>query len=135
MTSIDITDVTNILLGIISLIILALAKPVWSFMAAHMKISQTSALYAQGQNAVQSVGQLAIAELTSVAAHNPTLALPAAVASALTKAEPAAAAAFAALGWTPEGIAARISGWVTKELGLVSAPVPVQAPASPTPST
>lgn len=128
-SSIDITDASNTLLGILSIVILALVVPVWRVIASHLKISQTNALYTQGQNAVQSLGQMAIAELTSVAAHNPTLALPAAVANAITKAEPAALAAFSALGWSQESIAARITGWVTKELELLSASVPAETPA------
>lgn len=133
-TSIDITMVTNILLSVVSVVVLALIKPVWSFLAAHMMIGQSSALYAQGLAEIEGLGQLAISEMTSVAAHNPTLALPAAVANIITKAEPAALTACTALGWAPEVISARISGWVIKELGLIpatAAPAADPAPASP----
>lgn len=123
-TAVDISTITNVLLSTISVVVLALVKPVCSALSAHLKISQNSALYAQGCNEIEGLGQLVITELTSVAAHNPTMALPGAVGKILAGIEPISLKACTVLGWTPENISARISGWVIKELGLTPEPLP-----------
>lgn len=125
---IDVSLFMKLAVGAASLIITGAVPIIVPVVLSHLKVSKNSALAGLLSNAVASVAQLAIGELTSIGGHNTTLDVRnKAIANAITKLSPALQAGLTTLGITPDVLAQHALGEISKVLG--TAPTSVAAPA------
>lgn len=115
----DVTNIEQIALAAAGAAITICGPVVSAFFVKHLKLQASSAQASALSNIVSAAGTLAMDELQSLAAHNPTIDIKnAAVAKAVTALQAPFTAAMAYYNLTPAHVAQMVSGELTKLLGI-----------------
>lgn len=125
--SVDVTALSQVLIGVASIIIPVIGSLIYKEVAKYCHIGNDAATAQRVQHGVDAISDIALAYLHAAAAGGVTVSVNSVVADALKAASAGLLDAAVAQGTTPEMLASRVTGaLITK--AAASPPVPVATP-------